>query len=312
MKWIKKGQIFSTSEHGLLFAKSPQAVVHDSFIRIYFSTCEKDANKLISKIAYVDFDYSFKNVLRLSQKYVLSNGNLGCYDEHGIFPFSPFQHGEELFGVISGWTRRVSVSADAGIGIAKSYDNGDTFERLGNGPVLSSSLHEPFLISDGYVRYFNGIFHMWYIYGTKWVESTKADKEPERVYKIGHATSSNAIDWERQGEQIIEDRYDELECQALPCVINIEGRYHMFFCYRKATDFRNNRNRSYRIGYAYSDNLHDWVREDQHVGIEVSEKGWDSEMICYPNVFFLDDDIYLLYNGNQFGKDGFGLAKMEV
>ena len=33
-------------------------------------------------------------------------------------------------------------------------------------------------------------------------------------------------------------------------------------------------------------------------------------MMCYPNVFECDDDIYMLYNGNEFGKYGFGLAKL--
>jgi hypothetical protein len=45
-------------------------------------------------------------------------------------------------------------------------------------------------------------------------------------------------------------------------------------------------------------------------GIDVAESGWDSEMICYPNVFECDGQIYLLYNGNEFGKFGFGLAKL--
>ena len=34
-------------------------------------------------------------------------------------------------------------------------------------------------------------------------------------------------------------------------------------------------------------------------------------MQCYPNVFEMDNEIYMLYNGNAFGKYGFGLAKLE-
>ena len=85
----------------------------------------------------------------------------------------------------------------------------------------------------------------------------------------------------------------------------------MFFCYRQADGFRKNRDRSYRIGYAYSENLVDWTRDDENVGIDVSENGWDSDMLCYPHVFQCDGKIYLLYNGNEFGRLGFGLAVLE-
>lgn len=90
----------------------------------------------------------------------------------------------------------------------------------------------------------------------------------------------------------------------------INGRYHMIFCFRKAYDFRYNPENSYRLGYAYSDDLVNWIRDDSLVGIERSASGWDSEMMCYPNLFSCGGSIYLLYNGNEFGKNGFGLAKL--
>ena len=65
------------------------------------------------------------------------------------------------------------------------------------------------------------------------------------------------------------------------------------------------------IGYAYSDDLTSWVRDDDNVGIDVSEGDWDSDMLCYPHVFECDGKIYLLYNGNEFGKYGFGIAVLE-
>jgi hypothetical protein len=45
-------------------------------------------------------------------------------------------------------------------------------------------------------------------------------------------------------------------------------------------------------------------------GIDVTEDAWDSDMMCYPNTFECDGKIYLLYNGNEFGRHGFGLAKL--
>ena len=68
--------------------------------------------------------------------------------------------------------------------------------------------------------------------------------------------------------------------------------------------------RSYRIGYAYSDDLVNWTRDDANVGIDVTEGAWDSDMLCYPYIFECDGQAYLLYNGNEFGRYGFGLARL--
>jgi hypothetical protein len=85
----------------------------------------------------------------------------------------------------------------------------------------------------------------------------------------------------------------------------------MYFCYRYATDFRANRERAYRLGYAWSRDGRRWTRDDREAGIDVSAAGWDAEMQCYPHVFWCDDQAYLLYNGNAFGRDGFGVAVLE-
>jgi hypothetical protein len=94
-------------------------------------------------------------------------------------------------------------------------------------------------------------------------------------------------------------------------VFACDGRWHMYFCYRHATDFRTNRARAYRLGYAYSDDLSHWTRDDAAGGIDVSAEGWDSEMQCYPHAFWCGDEVYMLYNGNAFGRSGFGVARLE-
>ena len=74
------------------------------------------------------------------------------------------------------------------------------------------------------------------------------------------------------------------------------------------TDFRRNRDRGYRIGHAWSDDAERWTRDDEAAGIDVTPGDWDSDMLCYPHVFECDGRVYLLYNGNEFGRHGFGAA----
>lgn len=317
MKWIKLGKIFDPTEFKLAnncvqFAKSPQALVFDNYVRIYFSTIETDVTgKYISHIAYVYFEKNFKKIIRISDKTVVPIGKLGCFDEHGIFPINPLKYKDQIWGYTSGWSRRVSVSVDTSIGLAISNDGGDTFQKIGDGPILTSSLQEPCLIVDAFVKVYDNMFHMWYVFGKSWKRFIPSIP-PDRTYKIGHAVSKDGVNWEKEeAKQIITDKLNVYESQALPTVVKFANRYHMFFCYRQSSDFRTNKNRAYRMGYAFSDDLNNWTRDDEQVGIDVSKSGWDSEMMCYPHVFKCDGKVYMLYNGNEFGRYGFGLAVLE-
>lgn len=316
MKWRKLGRIFDPTDHKLPnncveYAQSPQVLIFDDFVRIYFSTREKDpTGKYLSHISFVEFDKKFNKIINISTDTVLPLGNLGCFDEHGIFPLNVLRNKGHVLGYISGWSRRVSVSVETSIGLAISNDNGLTFKRRGEGPILSASLNEPFLVGDPFVRVYDDTYHMWYIYGTSWFRHSKEDA-PDRVYKIGHATSPDGVSWSKEGRQLIDDKLNSNECQALPTVLDFDDKYHMFFCYRQAVGFRKNRDGAYRIGYAFSEDLIHWVRDDDNAGIDVSVGEWDSDMMCYPHVFCCDDKIYMLYNGNEFGRFGFGLAVLE-
>lgn len=318
MRWSRLGKIFDPTQHALAngcaqYAQSPQALVFDDFVRVYFSTRAVDTNgKFLSQVAFVDLSKNLRDVLRVSDRTVIPLGGLGCFDEHGIFPLSVVRVGDAVYGYTCGWSRRVSVSVDTAIGLAISRDDGLTFQRIGAGPVLAQSLHEPCLVGDGFVRQFEGIFHMWYIFGTGW-KRERPDVAPDRTYKIGHATSPDGIRWHKEeARQIVADRLGPDESQALPTVIRVGSRHHMFFCYRQTFDFRANRERGYRIGHAWSDDLIRWTRDDDRPRLDVPEGEWDSDMQCYPNVFECDGRVFMLYNGNQFGRYGFGLARLET
>lgn len=317
MRWRRLGKIFDPTQHRLAngchqFAQSPQALVFDDFVRIYFSTRATDSTgKFLSHIAFVDMAKNMHDIIRVSDRTVIPLGALGCFDEHGIFPINVLRVGDAVFGYTCGWSRRVSVSVETAIGLVISRDGGLTFERTGNGPIVSASLHEPYLVGDGFVMQIGGTFHMWYIFGTSW-RLYAPQLPPDRMYKIGHAISADGIHWvKEEARQIIPDRIGPDESQALPTVVEIGGQHHMFFCYRHSFDFRTNSRRGYRIGHAWSNDLSTWNRDDDRPLLEVVPGDWDSDMQCYPNAFECDGRVYLLYNGNEFGRFGFGLARLE-
>ena len=316
MKWAKRGLLFEPQRYALPdgcteFAQSPQALVFEDFIRIYFSTRSRDSGgEDVSRIAFVDDDKRLQRVLGTSTRSVIPLGARGCFDEHGIFPMHVVRHAEQILAFTCGWSRRVSVPVETAIGLAVSHDDGLTFERVGPGPIMAASLTDPFLVGDPCVVVREGLWHMWYIRGTAWMDRP-SEPGPARVYKIAYASSVDGVAWQRDGVSVVSNAIGEDECQALPTVFECDGLWHMYFCYRYATDFRANRNRGYRLGYAWSSDGRLWNRDDASGGLDVSPSGWDADMLCYPHVFWCGGEVYMLYNGNAFGRGGFGVAVLE-
>jgi hypothetical protein len=292
------------------FAQAPATLVFDTFVRVYFSCRPKaDANgQYVSRAAYVDLNRAnLFEIVGLSEQPIMALGGLGTFDEFGTYPTSVVRHGDEIRAYYGGWTRCASVPFDVAIGYATSRDGGVTFEKRGPGPVLSADLHEPFVISGPKIRRFGGRWCLWYIAGTKWIPN---EGRPEPVYRIRMATSDDGLHWERLHRELVPTRLETDECQASPDVIFANGKYHMFFCYRYSLGYRG-REKGYRIGYASSTDLVTWARDDSRAGIDVSDEGWDSEMISYPHVFELDGKTLMFYLGNQVGRHGFGIAELE-
>ncbi len=315
-KWKKLGRVFNPQEVENIswlkeFAQAPSVLIYEEFIRVYFS-CRPTADsngQYVSYSAFIDLNREnlFERV-NISKEPILKLGELGTFDEFGTYPSSVIRNGNDMFVYYGGWTRCESVPFNVAIGIAKSDDDGKTFTKLGPGPVLSYSVNEPFILSGPKIRRFNNKWYLWYIAGSKWILD---NGKPEPVYKIRMAISDDGLNWTKINKDLIESKVEENEAQASPDVFFYEGKYHMFFCYRYSSNYRG-KNGGYRIGYASSDDMINWKRDDSKAGIDISESGWDSEMISYPHVFELDNTIYMLYLGNQVGRYGFGIAKLEA
>ena len=140
---------------------------------------------------------------------------------------------------------------------------------------------------------------MVYQFFKKWGEL----EEHKHYYVIKYAESHDGINWNRDGHICINIEDESEYAIGKPSVIKIEDMYHMWYVHRGA---------EYRIGYAYSKDGMNWIRRDDLVGIDVSDSGWDSKAISYPHVFRHDHYLYMLYCGNNYGKEGLGLARMKL
>ena len=298
--WRKFGQIYcpsSNKEWMYSHAAVPIAEnIKGNLFKIYFSSrdfCNQ------SHTGYLIIDITRPHeIIELSNDPVIGPGDLGGFDDSGAMAtwLSNF-HGKRFLYYI-GWNLGVTVPFRNSIGLAISEDGGE-FKRYSTGPVLDRSMTEPHFVASCCVLPDQDKWRMWYLSCTEW---RMRNGKPEHRYHIKYAESIDGVSWQRDGIVAIDYHDDSEYAISRPSVIRDENCWKMWFSYRGT---------SYRIGYAESvDGIH-WKRLDADCQIDVSESGWDSQMIEYPFVFDHDGIRYMLYNGNGYGKTGFGLAVLE-
>jgi hypothetical protein len=176
-----------------------------------------------------------------------------------------------------------------------------TLELESETPFMSSDTIDPISLSYPWVQGNEASgYSMWYGSTATWDAGNG-----EMLHVINYASSTDGHNWNREGVAV---PFELGRAQAFsrPTVAgNVEAGYEMWFSYRSGGGEK------YRIGYAFSAEGRNWTLSLAAAGIDVSTEGWDSEMIEYPFVFDHKDQRYMLYNGNSYGKTGFGLAVLE-
>jgi len=306
MPWIKKGFIYGPDREAPWMnshAQIPTGLLLDDRIRIYI-TVRPDQKTSLTTFIDVDIANPAK-VLYVHKQPILPLGKPGAIDEFGVMPSAALRVGKDIWLYTIGWQRGLTVPYLNAIGLAISHDDGETFDRaFEGGPVLDRTPLEPYSTMSPCVLRRGDIWHMWYGSGVDWIEM-RGKYEP--IYYIKYASSRDGLKWERPGTCCIPAHTVD-EASTRPAVVYKNGMYHMWFSFRGSDDFRGGKD-SYRLGYASSTDGKRWERNDANVGIALGAGGeWDSNMMAYPNILETPSGRYLFYNGNDFGKNGFGYA----
>jgi len=142
---------------------------------------------------------------------------------------------------------------------------------------------------------------MWYVSTVKWIRD---EHGLHYICVIRYATSPDGIDWTTHDSVCLKPDLPDEYAVGRPAVVYDGRQYRMWYSIRSFSQL-------YTIGYAESADGLVWVRKDEQAGIGKSESGWDSEMICYPNVVNVRGRTLMFYNGNGVGMTGFGYAVLE-
>jgi hypothetical protein len=271
----------------------------DNRYRIHFA-CRDTQRRSRGGWIEIEADGERLVVVRSASRPSLDLGRLGAFDDSGASPASLVEDRGRLLLYYSGWALGRTVPFYLAAGLAESTDGGETFTRVSEGPILARNRRNPFLVAAPWVIMDGGQFRMWYVSGTAWVAGA-AGSVPAHYYTIKHATSSDGLDWKTDDHLCLPYR-DTEHAIARPVVTKAANSYRMIYSARRLGE-------TYRIYVAYSNDGLTWER-DRAPLFDVAQAGWDSEMVCYGNLLECPQGRFLLYNGNSYGRDGIGAARI--
>lgn len=303
MSWKKIGNIFCPDNNFdwmVSHASNPFAVKKgEDLFRIYF-TCRDIINR--SHIGFIDVDFSKDSlIVHISEEPVLAPGVPGLFDDSGVAMGFYIEINNIPHIYYLGWNLKVTVPWLNSIGLARYNASSGKFDKVSRAPIMDRSDGDPFSISYPSLLFENDIYRMWYGSNLQW-----GAVQSEMNHVIKYAESLDGICWTRTNKIVLNLLHPNEYAISKPFVIKQGNKYQMWYSYRANGDIQ-----TYRIGYAESFDGENWTRLDEKAGIDVSKQGWDSEMICYPFVFNWRDKVYMLYNGNGYGRTGFGLAVLQ-
>jgi len=279
--------------------------ISDEVIRVYFGTRDK---KNITRTSYVDLcTNDIRKILFIKNSAVLDVGKIGTFDDSGANVCSVIKVDNEIFMYYIGWNPSTTVHTRNSIGLVKSTD-GENFEREWDGSILDRDRLEPYYTGAVEVMAQDNKFIMWYTSGSEW---KIIEGKPEIFYHIKYAESFDGIEWNKHNKVCIPPAHD-YEATARPSVILVNGIYMMLYSKRDLRGFRNDKSKGYRAGFAFSTDGIKWNRADHLLDFEPSKSYWDGETISYPVFHQQNDRTFIFYNGNGFGKTGFGAVEINL
>lgn len=305
--WKKKGLVFDPLQVDTPSWMKHYAAVpfierlNDDLIRIYFSSRNND-NKSLTGWADFKIDNLFEGPVNISKEPLVNLGRTGMFDEDGVMGCHITKvNGKRNFYYI-GWNLGHSTPFRNAIGLAVENEEGG-FAKVSEGPIIDRSIYDKCFVASNCVFQDEECYRMYYLSCDEWLnEGGKLTHK----YNIKYAESLDGVNWNREGIVAIDFRYENEYAISVPRVIKEDNIYKMWYSYRGGE-----KSELYRIGYAESIDGKVWDRKDELVEFTGENSDWDSDMICYPYVFDYKGGRFMLYNGNGYGKTGFGIAELE-
>ena len=300
MKWEKRGLIFGAAERSAWMNNSalqPTPIILDDRIRVFCGFRDKDG---IGRVGYVDLNPDNPSeVIGYSENPCLDIGKPGCFDDNGVVPCAVTRVDDKIYLFYAGYNLGHHVRMTIFCGLAISEDDGKTFVRTSNVPIMDRTnneflfrvIHTAIKTNSGWLLYYGAGNHF-----------LQGKKKTLPVYEVERLEVTELGELSKEGEKVVCNEGDEYRV-GRPYVVKDGDVWRMFFGGGSEAI-------TYKLAYAESKDGKKWTRMDDKLNLHCSDKGWDSEMMAYPSFVRYKDKAYLFYNGNNYGYDGFGYAEL--
>jgi predicted GH43/DUF377 family glycosyl hydrolase len=301
MTWTKRGRVFGP-DGSLRWAQNSALtptplLFDDDTIRVYAGMRDENG---VSRIGWVDVDAADPTRVRASSREpALDVGRAGAFDDNGVILGDVLRVADEIWMYYVGFQLVAGAKFLAFSGLAKSRDGGARFERHSEAPVLDRADGALYINAIHSVRREDGRFRVFCAQGDGW---ETIDGRPYPRYRIAALDSDDGMRIDaRRARTVIDCEGDEYRI-GRPRVYRDGGEYRMYYT-------RGTRGGDYVAGLARSDDGVHWKRDDARLGIAPSAEGWDSRALAYPALVDARGRRFMFYNGNDMGREGFGLAE---
>jgi len=302
--WQKMGMIFDTSMHVLpswaensVLQPTPILMNDGEVIRLFAGMRDSLGQ---SRVGYIDVSSDNpKEILGVSTEPVLDLGDDGCFDDSGVVPLSIIKDNGVYYMYYAGYSLLKKVRFCVFGGLAESID-GHQFEKYSIVPVFERTHEHCLFRAPHSILKENGIYKIWFGAGSKFFEMGGYTYP---MYDIHYCETHDLSVIPKESINVLTFNSEDEYRVARPFVVKIDNVYCMFLCVATKSE-------GYRLAYAESYDGKVWHRCDDNLSIEKSYDGWDSQMMGYPSFIETKYGSYLFYNGNDYGKFGFGYARL--
>ncbi|WP_209599010.1 MULTISPECIES: hypothetical protein [unclassified Ruegeria] len=304
MIWNKRGIVWAPTKqlggytHGM--GPSPFRIDEDT-LRVFVTVLDSKGRGHIQYVDVLAEDPT--RVVAQSDGPVLGPGIPGSFDDNGIMALSPVRAPcGRIFLYYAGFEICHHIRYRIMTGLAISEDNGKTFQRYSNTPILDRSDEELYFRGGPFVLLNDGKFRMWYVAGSRWIDV--AGKQMP-VYDLRYAESDDGMTWPSRGYVSMALTNVDEHGFGRPWVVKRgPDDYQLFYSIRRTSLG------AYRLGYAESSDGLSWTRKDTEMGLDVTPGGFDGKAIMYSAVVEAQGRTWCFYNGDGFGAAGFAVAEL--
>lgn len=300
---------------GLIWAPDPSAewsrshaavptplLIQGNLVRVFVSPRDSRGR---SRTASFDVLLSEEpTVVASSERPLIDIGKPGRFDQDGVMCTSVvrLERGQLLMHY-AGFELLSAVRYRIMVGAAISEDEGQTFHRVSEVPVLDRVDGESLFRGGPFVSRITNGYEMLYVGGEDWVD---IDGKLIPSYSLRRIHSADAMQWDEPAETV------------LPSTENFVG-YGRPWPFRHPTQgskllvsVRDVTSKRYRMAVAQMDESRGFSDVELGIGLEPQGGGFESHDTIFAATVEVEGRIWCFYNGNNFGSDGVALAELVL